>query len=105
MKGQLPADNSTMFQMFFREHVTHLTDKFSSFVSDNSFSFVGFFWPYIMGIGILLSVLILSDRVKSNKMIKSATTGERSRTVLKIVRLSLLTIIVLLSFWSLVKSY
>lgn len=94
-----------MFKKFFNQHVVHLTDELSQFISDNTVGYMSYFGVYILGIGILLTVLFFSRRLKSNKLIMSASTGDRSRTVLKLLRLGLLAIIVLMSFWSLAKSY
>ena len=94
-----------MFKKFFNQHVVHLTDELSQFISDNTVGYMSYFGVYILGIGILLIVLVFSRRLKSNKLIISASAGDRSRTVLKLLRLGLLAIIVLMSFWSLAKSY
>jgi hypothetical protein len=104
LKGQLPDDNSSMFKKFFNQHVVHLTDELSQFISDNTAGYMSYFGVYIIGIGILLIVLVFS-RLKSNKLIMSASARDRNRTVLKLFRLGLLAIIVLMSFWSLAKSY
>jgi len=54
--------------MMFREHVTKLSDDFSVFLHENSRSFVAFFWKYILGVIMLVSVVLMNLLVPKNTL-------------------------------------